>query len=188
MPPKADINTLLAKRDVAIKSLYELFEEFQVVYGIEPELETLEKVYKEIETKFRTVKKQLEVISDKIIENGISEDETVVKAHEKVGVEVKEIYLKCTASFVTYQKQYSKKGKILENQALAIGQMNSALKEMVQVLECKTNDKSHGLEKISVPSWDGQRRTYNTWKHEFTHWMKKYNQDNDEQLQRFRKA
>ena len=58
-------------------------EEFQVVYGIEPELETLEKVYKEIETKFRTVKKQLEVISDKIIENGISEDETVVKAHEK---------------------------------------------------------------------------------------------------------
>ena len=69
---------------------------------------------------------------------------------KKVGVEVKEIYLKCTASFVTYQKQYSKKGKILENQALAIGQMNSALKEMVQVLECKTNDKSHGLEKISV--------------------------------------
>ena len=62
MPPKADINTLLAKRDVAIKSLYELFEEFQVVYGIEPELETFEKVYKEIETKFRTVKKQLEVI------------------------------------------------------------------------------------------------------------------------------
>ena len=87
-----------------------------------------------------------------------------------------------------YGQQYSKKGKILENQALAIGQMNSALKEMVQVLECKTNDKSHGLEKISVPSWDGQRRTYNTWKHEFTHWMKKYNQDNDEQLQRFRKA
>ena len=64
MPPKADINTFLAKRDVEIKSLYELFEEFQVVYGIEPELETLEKVYKEIETKFRTVKKQLEVIFD----------------------------------------------------------------------------------------------------------------------------
>ena len=168
MPPKADINTLLAKRDVAIKSLYELFEEFQVVYGIEPELETLEKVYKEIEMKFRTVKKQLEVISDKITENGISEDETVVKAHEKVGIEVKEIYLKCTASFATYQKQYSKKRITLENQALAIGQMNSALKEMV--LECKTNDKSHGLEKISVPSWDGKRRTYNTWKH------------NDEQL------
>lgn len=78
MPPKADINTFLAKRDMAIKSLYDPFQELQVAYGIKPELETLEKVYKEIETKFRTVKKQLGIVSDKIIENGIPEDEAVM--------------------------------------------------------------------------------------------------------------
>lgn len=92
-----------------------------------------------------------------------------MKVNEKVVIEVKEIYLKCTASFATYHMHYSEKGMTLENEALAgIGQMNSALKEMMQVLECKTNDKSHGLEKIPVSSWDGKRWTYNTWKHEFT--------------------
>jgi hypothetical protein len=41
---------------------------------------------------------------------------------------------------------------------------------------------------LPVPSWDGCRRSYSTWKKEFRHWMTKYSQDEDEQLQRFRKA
>ena len=45
-----------------------------------------------------------------------------------------------------------------------------------------------GLERLPVPSWDGSRRMYPTWRKEFNHWMKKYAQDEDEQLQRFRKA
>ena len=46
-----------------------------------------------------------------------------------------------------------------------------------------------GLERLSVLSWNGSRKTYATWKiKEFNHWMGKYDQDRDEQLQRFRNA
>ena len=41
---------------------------------------------------------------------------------------------------------------------------------------------------MSVPTWDGVRKSYATWKHEFQYWMNKYKQDKDEQLQRLRKA
>ena len=47
---------------------------------------------------------------------------------------------------------------------------------------------SHGLEKLSVPTWDGNRKSYATWKSEFNYWIYKYKQDEDEQLQRLRKA
>ena len=43
-----------------------------------------------------------------------------------------------------------------------------------------------GLQRLPVPTWDGGRRSYATWKKEFNHWMTKYAQDKDEQLQRFR--
>ena len=46
----------------------------------------------------------------------------------------------------------------------------------------------NGLERLPVPTWDGRRRSYSTWKKEFNHWMTKCSQDEDEQLQRFRKA
>ena len=49
----------------------------------------------------------------------------------------------------------------------------------------KTNQ---GLEKLSVTTWDGNRKTYATWKRELKYWMIKYNQDDDEQLQWLRKA
>ncbi|CAB3992733.1 uncharacterized protein LOC110233025 [Paramuricea clavata] len=45
-----------------------------------------------------------------------------------------------------------------------------------------------GVERLPVTSWDGSRRMYPTWRKEFNHWMKKHAQDEDEQLQRFRKA
>ena len=45
-----------------------------------------------------------------------------------------------------------------------------------------------GLERLPVPSWDGTRKTYITWKKEFNHWMNKYEQDKDEHLQLFRRA
>ena len=53
MPPKVDLETLAAKRDNSMRSLYELFEEFQVVISQKPALEQIEKVYKEIESKYR---------------------------------------------------------------------------------------------------------------------------------------
>jgi len=47
---------------------------------------------------------------------------------------------------------------------------------------------NHGLEKLTVPNWDGSRKNYATWKSEFNYWMGKCKQDKDEQLQRLRKA
>lgn len=63
--------------------------------------------------------------------------------------------------------------------------MAEAVKQMAQNMA--TKPKVSGLERLSVPPWDGSRKTYATWK-EFNHWMGKYDQDKDEQLQRFRNA
>ena len=47
---------------------------------------------------------------------------------------------------------------------------------------------SHGREKLSMPTLDGNRKSYATLKSEFNYCMDKYNQDKDERLQRLRKA
>ena len=65
--------------------------------------------------------------------------------------------------------------------------MTTAVTKMADVLGSKKTP-SHGLEKLSAPTWDGNRKYYATWKSEFNYWMYKYKQDEDEQLQRLRKA
>ena len=65
--------------------------------------------------------------------------------------------------------------------------MTSAVTKMAEVLQA-TKPGTGGLERLPVPTWDGSRRSYKTWKKEFNHWMHKYSQDKDEQLQRFRRA
>jgi len=53
MPPKVEnIATLIAKRDIAIASLDEHYEEFNILYQVEPELIALENVHKEIAIKY----------------------------------------------------------------------------------------------------------------------------------------
>ena len=74
MSPKVEtIAALIAKRDIAIASLDELFEEFDVLYQVEPELIALENVLAEIAVKFRSVKKQQVTIADRLIEAGLSQ-------------------------------------------------------------------------------------------------------------------
>ena len=58
---------------------------------------------------------------------------------------------------------------------------------MADVLSSQKNT-NRGLEKLTVPNWDGIRKNYATWKSEFNYWMVKYKPDKDEQLQRLRKA
>ena len=58
---------------------------------------------------------------------------------------------------------------------------------MADVLSSQKNT-NHGLEKLTVPNWDGSRKNYATWKSEFNYWVEKYKQDKDEQLQKLRKA
>ena len=43
--PKTDLKTLIGKRDNAIQSIRELFEEFETILTVEPNLERLETVF-----------------------------------------------------------------------------------------------------------------------------------------------
>ena len=60
MPPKVDVATLIAKRDSTIGSLYDLLDEFNLLF-------ILENVYK-VEIKYKSIKKQQEAIADKFCE------------------------------------------------------------------------------------------------------------------------
>ena len=69
----------------------------------------------------------------------------------------------------------------------ALKAMTTAVTKMADVLGSQ-KIASHGLEKLSVLTWDGNRKPYTTWKSEFNYWMYKYKQDEEEQLQRLRKV
>ena len=186
MPPKVEnIATLIAKRDIAIASLDELYEEFNMLYQVEPELIALENVYKEIAIRFRGVKKQQTTIAEKLIESGETES-AEMNANKQIGDKVKSDYFKCSEKFIVYKKKcYAEKKPSSDHEKLEA--MTYAVTKMADVLSSQKNT-NHGLEKLSVPNWDGSRKNYATWKCEFNYWMEKYKQDKDEQLQRLRKA
>ena len=80
MPPKIDLKTLSGKRDNAIHVLNELFVEFETLYSVKPELNLLAAVFNEIESKYRAVKKQMEIIADRLVEEGVtSEDKRITE-------------------------------------------------------------------------------------------------------------
>ena len=186
MPPKVEtIGTLIAKRDITIASLDELFQEFGVLYQAESDLITLENVRAEIAIKFRSVKKQQVTIADRLIEAGQSSGDEM-SANKQIGDKVKSDYLKCTEDFVIYQKKCNADKKPFSDYE-KLEAMTTAVTKMADVLGSQKNP-NNGLQKLSVPSWDGSRKSYTTWKNEFNYWMKKYKQDKDEQLQRLRNA
>lgn len=73
MPPKVDIKILSGKRDNAKHALNELFDEFETLHSVEPELNLLSTVFKEIESKYRGIKKQIETTADRFVQkmNGL---------------------------------------------------------------------------------------------------------------------
>ena len=186
MPPKVEsVATLIAKRDITIaSSLDELLEEFNVLYQVESELITLENVHVEIAAKYRSVKKQQVTIADRLIEAGQSSRDEM-SANKQIGDKVKSDYLKCTEKFAIYQKKCNADKKPFTDHE-KLEAMTSAITKMADVLGSQKN-VNHGLEKLSVPTWD-VTKSYTTWKNEFNYWMQKYKQDKDEQLQRLRKA
>ena len=179
MPPRVDVSILIAKRDSTIVTLYELLEEFQVLYKVQPVLSALENVYKEMEIKYRSVKEQQETITDRLIETGSTEEQ--LKANQQIGDKVRGDFLKYSEIFATYQKACTFQEPPLKHDALEA--MSTAVTKMADVLGSQKT-ASHGLKKLSVPTWDGNRKSYATWKSEFNYWMYKYKQDEDEQLQR----
>lgn len=186
MPPKnTDLKTLIGKRDNAIQAIKELFEEFEEIYSVQPQLERLQSTFNIIEAKYRNIKKQQEIIADKIIEDGVAETDQLLSANQKVGESLKDTYLKVAKVYAAYQKSSTQATATIPN---SLEVMSSAVTKMAEALQATKSGSSRGLERLPVPTWDGTRRSYKTWKREFNHWMDKYSQDKDEQLQRFRKA
>ena len=182
MPPKVDAKTLTGKMNNAVGILNELMEEFETVFSVKPGLERLETVFNLVESKYRFVKKQQETILDKLIEEGASPEDELVLTNQKVGEKVKADFLQIALKHAAYQSENSLPKVSAHTETLKT--MTSAVEKMATVL----GSKPSSLERLTVPNWDGSRRTYQTWKREFRHCMSKYAQDKDEQLQRFRKA
>ena len=112
MPPKVEnIASLIAKRDIAIASLDELCEEFNILYQVEPKLIALADVLKEIATKYRSVKKQESTIAERLIDCGETESDQM-SANTQIGDKVKSDYLKYTERFVVYQKKFNAEKKL----------------------------------------------------------------------------
>ena len=129
MPPKVDVSILIAKRDSAIVALYKLSEEFQVLFKVQPLLSTPENVYKDMEIKYRSVKKQQETITDKLIETGSTEE--LIKANQQVREKVGGDFLKYSEIFATYQT-CNPQEPLLKHDALKA--MTTAVTKMADVL------------------------------------------------------
>ena len=191
MPPKADVKTLASKMENSGEILYELIEEFEIIFSVKPELKTLETAFHQVETRYRLIKKQQETILDRLVDDSTDTDEQFLLTTKKLGDKVKADFLQIALKFAAYQKnqnssETSKSSVTLEALTSSMSSMSTAVAKMADTLGSKPN--SSGLQRLPVPTWDGSRRSYATWKKEFNHWMTKYGQDKDEQLQRFRNA
>lgn len=132
MPPKVDVTTLIAKRDSTIGSLHDLFQEFNVLFEIQPVINILENVYNEVESKHRSVKKQQETIAEKLCEASTEGVEELREANRQLGEKVKIDFLHCSEKFSTYQKAWNVKKSSVEHNALDV--MAEAVTKMAEVL------------------------------------------------------
>jgi hypothetical protein len=79
MPPKApDISKLVTKTDNGLSLLYQLFEEFYLVVELDLKTELIKNIYDEIEPKYRSIKQQIEAITNKGIEIGLTSEDPVM--------------------------------------------------------------------------------------------------------------
>ena len=122
-------------------------------------------------------------ISDTLIEMGSTEEQP--KANQQIGYKVRGDFLKYRKIFATYQKVCNSQQPPLKHDALEA--MTTAVTKMADILGSQKT-ASHRLEKLSVPTWDGNRKSYATWKSKFIYWMYKYKRHKDEKLQRLRKV
>lgn len=182
MLPKVDVKTLRAKMNNAVGILNELMEEFETIFAVKPGLERLETVFNLVEPKYRSIKRQQEVILDKLIEEGTSSEDELVLTKRKLGNKVKADFLQIALKYAAYQSENSL--PIVPDHTKTLKTMTSAVEKMAVVIGLKPSS----LERLTVLNWDGNQRTHQMWKREFRHCMAKHGQDKDEQLQGFRKA
>ena len=100
-----DLKTLAGKLDNALKRLYELIEEFETIFSVKPELKTLEATFSLVETKYRLVKKQQEIILHRLADKGTGPEDKLALATKKTGDKTKAHFLQITLKFAAYQKK-----------------------------------------------------------------------------------
>jgi len=105
MLPKVDIKTLTGKMENAGKILYELIEEFEIIFSVKPEVKTLETAFNQVETRYRLIKKQQETILDKLVDDSTETDEELLLTTKKLGDKVKADFLQIALKFAAYQKE-----------------------------------------------------------------------------------
>ena len=102
-----------------------------MLYKVQPVLSTLENVNKDMEIKYRRVKKQQETITDRLIETGSTEE--LLKANQQVRDKVRGDFLKYSEIFATYPKACnSLQEPLLKHDALKA--MTTAVTKMADVL------------------------------------------------------
>ena len=134
------------RKETIQASLNDLLEEFHVLYQVGPVLSTLENVYKEVESKYRSVKKQQEIIADRLLESA-SEEQQIT--NEEVFDKAKADFLKCAEQFAIYQKSFASEKPPFKHERLEA--MTSAVTKLADVPSSQKN-ANHGLEKLSVPT------------------------------------
>ena len=87
MPPKVDVKTLAGKIDNAVSILYELTEEFEIIFSVKPELKTLEAAFNQVEA----CQKEIETILDRLVDEAT--DEELLLTTRKIGDKVKADFL-----------------------------------------------------------------------------------------------
>ena len=113
--PKTDLKVLIGKRDNAIQSIQELFEEFETVLTVEPNLDRLETIFNLVEAKYRNIKKQQETIADRFVEDSLGEADQMLKSNSEVGEKIKNDYLQLAKTFAAYQKKLGSKKSPADN-------------------------------------------------------------------------
>ena len=113
-------------------------------------------------------------------------------ATKTTGDKTKADFLQITLKFAVYRKEQnspenSKHATTLKALTLSMSSTTSAVHKVADNIGQNRQTQVYKDYKYQY-IWDGTSRTYATWKKEFSHWMKKYGQDEDEQLQRFRNA
>ena len=141
MPPKVDVETLVGKINNSVGILTELREEFEAIFAVKPGLERLETVFNLVESKYRSVKKQQEVILHKLIEEGASSEDEMVLMNRKLGDKVKADFLQIALKYAAYQSENSRPKvpdhtetlktmtSAVEKMAVAIGSKLAALSD-----------------------------------------------------------
>lgn len=128
---------------------------------MKPELNLLSTAFKEIESKYRGIKKQIEVIADRCVEEEVTSEDERITNNLKSGDEIKQRYLETLQKYASYQKELS--APQLQNtteSTAALGEVATAVRQMAQNMAAKPKVPITGLERLSTHhGMDPEKRT-----------------------------